>query len=180
MIRAEFGFKAGCDPKHRILNPELGGGTLLDIGVYPITIAHYLFNKKPFQISSNASIGTTGVDEQLSLSIKYSENQIAHLSTSFLTTLENSAFIYGTKGYIHIPDFWRSKKAFLKTDSEEAVFEIETPVVGYAYEVDHMNRMIRSGKTESDVVTFDKTLEIMEIMDTVREQVGVRYPSDDC
>lgn len=179
MIRAEFGFKTDCDPKHRILNPELAGGTLLDIGVYPITIAHYLFNKKPVAISSVASIGKTGVDEQLSLSVKYTENQIAHLSTSFLTTLENSTFIYGTKGYIQIPDFWHSKIAILKSNSEEVVFEKNTPVSGYANEVNHMNEMIHSGRRESDVVIFEKTLEIMKIMDTVREQVGVRYAADD-
>jgi dihydrodiol dehydrogenase / D-xylose 1-dehydrogenase (NADP) len=178
MIRAEFGFKADCDLKHRILNSELAGGTLLDIGVYPITIAQYLFDKIPLAISSIASIGKTGVDEQLSLSVKYSENQIAHLSTSFLATLENSAFIYGTKGYIHIPDFWRSNKAILKSESEEVVFEKATLAVGYANEVDHMNEMIHSGRGESDMVTFEKTLEIIQIMDTVRELVGVRYPAE--
>jgi len=178
MIRAEFGFKADCDPKNRLLNPDLAGGTLLDIGVYPITIAQYLFNKKPLAISSMASIGKTGVDEQLSLSLKYSENQIAHLSTSFLTTLENSAFIYGTNGYIQIPHFWHSKKAMLRSATEEVVFELDTPVSGYATEVNHMNEMIRSGRGESDVVTFEKTLEIMEIMDTIRAQVGVRYPGE--
>jgi predicted dehydrogenase len=179
MIRAEFGFKADYDPKSRLLNPELAGGTLLDIGVYPITIAHYLFNKEPVAITSKASIGKTGVDEQLSISLKYSENQIAHLSASFLTNLENAAFIYGTNGYIHIPGFWHSKRAILKSASEEVGFELDTPAIGYATEVDHMNKMIYSGRRESDVVTFEKTLEIMQIMDTVRAQIGVRYPGDE-
>jgi dihydrodiol dehydrogenase / D-xylose 1-dehydrogenase (NADP) len=178
MVRAEFGFKAAADPNSRLLNPELAGGTLLDIGIYPIAIAHYLFNKKPVAISSLAIIGITGVDEQLSISIKYSENQLAHLSTSFLTKLENSAYIYGTKGHIHIPDFWLSKKAILVTAAEEIQFEKNTPISGYANEVNHVNETISAGKYESAIVTFDKTLEIMEIMDTIRQQVGVVYPAD--
>jgi dihydrodiol dehydrogenase / D-xylose 1-dehydrogenase (NADP) len=179
MIRAEFGFKAERNLSHRLFNPELAGGTLLDIGVYPIAISHYLFNKKPVEISSLASVGETGVDEQLSFAIKYSKNQIAHLSASFLTKLENAAFIYGTDGHIQIPDFWHSKKAVLVSASEEIVFEKNTSVSGYASEVNHMNRMISSGSRESDVVTFRMTQEIMEIMDTVRKQIGVTYPADD-
>jgi dihydrodiol dehydrogenase / D-xylose 1-dehydrogenase (NADP) len=178
MIRAEFGFKAERHPELRLLNPELAGGTLLDIGIYPVAIAHYLFNKQPVEINSMASIGKTGVDEQLSLSIKYSENQIAHLSSSFLTKLENAACIYGTEGYIHIPGFWHSKKAILLSGSKEVVFNKNTPISGYANEANHMNEMINSGRTESDVVTFEKTMEIMKIMDAVRKQIGVKYRAD--
>lgn len=101
MITAEFGYPTEFDPENRFFNPELGGGALLDRGVYTLSLAFHLLGK-PSQIVSEVSIGKTGVDEQVSIILKYSQGQLAMLSSSLRTYTSNEVVIMGTHGKIRI------------------------------------------------------------------------------
>jgi len=175
-IKAEFGFQPPYDLNSRLFNINLAGGTLLDTGIYPLTLALYLFDKDPSDMQAMASFGKSNVDEQLSVNLKFDEDQMAILSTSFMSKFKDNAFIYGEKGHIHIPNFWYSKVATLVTKTETVKYENTTPILGYAYEADHVNQMLLEGKTESDIVSFEKSNKVINNMDLIRRKIGLKYP----
>jgi len=175
-IKAEFGFQPPYDLNSRLYNINLAGGTLLDTGIYPLTLALYLFDKDPSDMQAMATIGKSDVDEQLSVNLKFEEDQMAMLSTSFMSEFKDDAVIYGEKGYIHIPNFWYSKVAFLVTKTETIEYKNNTPVFGYAWEADHVNQMLIENKTESDIVTFERSEQVINNMDLIRKQIGLKYP----
>jgi predicted dehydrogenase len=100
-LTAEFGYPAAFDPSSRLFNRELGGGALLDRGVYPLSLAYFLLGE-PQSVVSQAAIATTGVDAQSSYLLKYASGQLAMLSASLLTHASNEAVIVGTRGQIRI------------------------------------------------------------------------------
>lgn len=175
-IKAEFGFQPPYDLESRLYNADLAGGTLLDIGIYPLTLALYLLNKTPIQIQAMACIGKSNVDEQLSVNLKFEKDQMAILSSSFMSNFKDDAYIYGDKGYIHIPNFWYSKKAYLVTENETLEYERKSPILGYAFEADHVNQMIKNERTQSDIVTFKRSQLIIKTMDTIRDKIDLTYP----
>ncbi|MNW31915.1 1,5-anhydro-D-fructose reductase [compost metagenome] len=180
LLKAEFGFRMEWDPNHRLLNPELGGGALLDAGIYPVSFASMIFGPNPERMASTAHIGETGVDEQFSIMLSYSEGRTAMLNGAIRLGLPNDAFIQGTKGYIHIPRFLFSDSATLYVDGEEpVVIKDDREFAGYAYEAEEVGRCLQEGLLESPVMTWEESLGIMRLLDQARGQWGLRYEADD-
>ena len=178
-LRAEFGIDPGVGPEHRLLNLNLAGGSLLDVGVYPVALAHLVFGR-PQSVATRAHIGPTGVDEQAGMVFGYPGGRIASLLTAVTTAMTQTAFIYGTKGYIQIhPFFWHSKRltVYRKNRPPQAV-PAPYSGTGYQFEVEEVMRSIRAGKLQSDLWPLSETLAVMETMDTIRAQWGLRYPSE--
>ncbi|MDR0301432.1 MAG: Gfo/Idh/MocA family oxidoreductase [Treponema sp.] len=180
MIQANFGFNAPFDPNHRLFNPDLGGGALLDAGIYPLSFISMVFGgKKPADIQSRLFFGKSGADEEDAIILSYGGPRIAHAAAALTVQLENDAWIYGTLGRIHIPNFIWSRGAKLLLDGkDEYHFQPEFISNGYNYEAEEVMRCIREGKTESAVMPWDESLVIMETMDTIRSQWDFRYPSE--
>ncbi|MCE2412618.1 Gfo/Idh/MocA family oxidoreductase [Candidatus Poribacteria bacterium] len=160
----------------RLFNPELGGGGLLDVGVYTIALASMVFGA-PAQIRSLAHIGETDVDEQASILLGYDAGQIANLFCAIRTETPSEARITGTKGSIHIPEFWQATSATLTRTGRDPV-HIEIPFKSNGFENQAMEviNCLREGKLESDVMPLDESLSIMRTMDTIRSQWGLKYP----
>lgn len=176
-VRAEFGFQSEWNPQGRLLNPELGGGALLDAGIYPISFAAMIFGAEPIHISSTAEIGQTGVDEHFTALLDYGSGQAALLSGAVRLALNNDAYIYGTKGHIHIPTFLYANEATLQVNDEDAqLFTAPRSSHGYAYEAEEVGRLILDGQKESSVISLDESLNIIRILDKMREQWGLKYP----
>ncbi len=176
MLTANFGFDFGGDPKHRLLDKKLGGGALLDAGIYPISFASMVFGKQPTKISSNAYIGETGVDERFSALFEYEGGQTALLSGGVVLRTSNDAIIYGTKGYIHLTNFLFGTGAALHIPNEEPVlFEKKLPTFGYIFEAEEAMRCLRDGLKESPIMPVSETLEIMQTVDALRGQWGLEY-----
>jgi len=182
-VYADFGFFTPFNPVHRLFNPTLGGGALLDVGVYPVSFAVMLLGK-PSRIKSVATIGKTGVDEQNALLFHYADGQIAQLSSGFRANTNREAFVYGSKGYIKLDAAWhRSLKVTLfQNDNREAKL-VETSAFpeesqGLNLQADHVIDCLEKGLTESPVMPLDETLLVMEIMDELRAEWGVVYPSE--
>jgi len=178
MILGDFGFRCGPNPQGRLLNPALAGGGLLDVGVYPISLASMILGE-PVCVTGSAHIGDTGVDEQAGIVLTCADGALAVLATGVRTTTPHEAWILGTDGRIHLhAAWWRGSRITVHTgdDSED----IDTPAVGngYNYEADEVARCLAAGKTESDVMPLDETVAIMETMDTLRAQWGLRYPME--
>lgn len=180
LVKAEFGFRMGWDPEHRLLNPELGGGALLDAGIYPVSFASMIFGAKPEKVYSNASIGETGVDEQFSILLAYEGGRSATLNGAIRVDLPNEAYIHGTEGYIRIPQFLFSREASLYVNNEEVEkFEDDRPSEGYAFEAEEVGRLIQAGELESEVISLEESLDIMRLLDQVRGQWGLKYSFED-
>ncbi|PNQ78773.1 MULTISPECIES: Gfo/Idh/MocA family protein [Paenibacillus] len=177
LVKAEFGFRVDWNPEGRLLNPELGGGALLDAGIYPVSFASMVFGPEPEHVWSTAHIGETGVDETFSILLDYGKGRTAMLNGAVRLGLTNEAYIHGTKGYIHIPSFLNSTSATLVVDGEEAQnFQDDRSSTGYAFEAEEVGRCLNEGLLESSTISLDESLGIMKLMDQIRSQWGLRYP----
>jgi predicted dehydrogenase len=179
MMFADFGFRAGFDPASRLFNPELGGGGLLDVGVYPLSLASFLFGK-PGQVTGLAEIGETGIDEQAAFVMKYNNGVIATLACGVRTSTPHEALVIGTEGSVKIAaPFWIPTKLILK-QGEKPEQIIEQPLVGngYQYQAFETEKRVRNGELQSPILPWDETLEIMKTMDALRAQWGIKYPGE--
>ncbi len=177
MLTADFGFRAGINPQHRLFNPELGGGALLDVGIYVLSLASMIFGT-PDRVSGLAHIGETGVDEQSALLLGYPGGELAALTTAVRTNTPHEAIINGTDGRIKIHSpFWRGTQA---TIYGKETTDIELPLHGngYNYQAAEVARCLRAGLTESETMPLAETLAIMQTMDTIRAQWGLKYPME--
>ncbi|OMF18888.1 dehydrogenase [Paenibacillus sp. FSL H8-0548] len=179
LLKADFGFDIGWAPESRLLDPALGGGALLDAGIYPVSFASLIYGAAPTKIMSTARIGKTGVDEQFSLLFEYEGGRTAALNGAVQLGMVSDAYIYGTKGYIHVPNFLFGKSASLHVkDAEAESFVDDRKAEGYAFEAEEAMKALREGRTESSVIPLSETLDIMSTLDTIRKQWGLRYPAD--
>ena len=180
MLQADIGFRAEFDPKHRLFDPALGGGSLLDIGVYPVALAFMLFGP-PIEIQSSTNLGSTGVDEETALLLKHSEGQLALLSATIRLEPSTAAIITGTKGRIHIRPGWYhpSPLTIHKADESPQTVEVDCLLNGMNYEALEVNGCLREGRLESEVMPHTRTLEIMKTLDRIRAQWGLKYPMEE-
>ena len=180
MIQADFGFRAGVDPKGRLFDLALGGGGLLDVGVYPISLASMILGK-PTQTASLAHLGETGVDEQNACVLGYDKGRLALVSSAVRTNTPHEAFILGTEGKIklHAP-WWAGKVLTLYRDGKkEETIEVGFEGNGYQFEAAEVARCLAAGKIESDIMPHHETVAIMETLDELRAQWGMKYPMEE-
>lgn len=177
LVKAEFGFRSDWNPSGRLLNLELGGGALLDAGIYPVSFASMIFGADPEEVWSTAHIGETGVDEHFSILLDYGQGRSASLHGAVRLDLTNEAYIYGTEGSIHIPSFLNANTATLLVRGQEAETVTDDRIaVGYAFEAEEVGRCLLAGETESSTITLAESLGIMRLLDQVRAQWGIKYP----
>ncbi len=176
-LTVSFGFRAERNENDRWLNPALAGGALLDIGIYPIAISHFVFQQNPVAFQAVGRLGSTGVDEFIALSLQYQSGAVAQVSASFLNSTSNDCWIYGSKGSIHIhPNFWQSARATLITENRELTFHRPLRSTGFEYEAEEAARCIREGRLESPNMSHADSLANMTLMDDIRAEIGVKYP----
>jgi predicted dehydrogenase len=183
MIEAGFCFSTDAGPECRLLNKDLGGGALLDVGIYTISMSQLVTGSYPVQIDGKAIMGETGVDIYNSLTLVYPDDIMATLTSAAMVNGKRNVVIYGTDGRIEIHEpFWRPNKITLNIyskKSSETVFEFDNEGNGFVYEIRAFNQAIRDGETEVDTVSHEKTKQNFRIMDTLRKQWGLKYPSED-
>lgn len=178
LVTADFGFRCGWDPKSRLLDPQLGGGALLDVGVYTVAFAAMVFGPQPKRIVGMAHLGETGVDEQTACLLGYDRGQLAVLTSAVRTATPHEARIDGTEGSIAIPTFWKGAKAVLTAPGRTETVEMPLAGNGYNYEAVEVGRCLREKRLESATIPLDESLAIMRTMDELRRQFGLRYPAD--
>lgn len=168
------------DPSHRIQNPDLGGGALLDLGIYPISFAWDVLGE-PIGITAISSPTATGVDRQTGILLSYGEGRQAVLHTALDTLGPNVASVLGTEGRIDIDGVWYTPTTFRVIDGEGTVIETwenDVPGRGMQFQADALEALVASGTLSGDVLSVDETVAIMGTLDTIREQIGLRYPSE--
>lgn len=168
------------EEKERIIRPDLCGGALLDLGVYVLNFARMYFGTDIARTVTNCHLGSTGMDMMESISLSYADGRMANLQAGCLTLNDRQGIISGTEGYIRIDnvncpeliEVWRNYELV------ESIGRPEGMVNGYEYQVLECKRCIEEGILESPMMPHEETLSIMQQMDALREEWGVKYPMD--
>lgn len=178
-VVADFGFTAGFGPEHRVFNPELGGGALLDLGIYPLSIAAALLGPV-LDVKAQAQIGPTGVDVQTGFSLKHAGGGMSVCSCSFLARTPGELTVSGTRGHVRMDTMFHRARSVTVTREDGGTRTIDTPYLGngYVHEVLEAQRCWRAGLLESPGMPHDETLALMGVMDEIRRQIGLVYAAD--
>lgn len=175
-LNADFAFYAlDRDENGRLLNPALAGGSLLDIGIYPIFLA-YLILGYPEKILASSKIYKTGVDIQTSMIFEYSNAQ-AILYSGLTSNSEMKAEISGSEGTVYLAPRWHEAQEY-SVEKNNKVEKVQLPTrgKGYEYEIEEVHQCLRKGKSESDSWSLKHTSDLIRIMDDIRKQTGVVFP----
>jgi predicted dehydrogenase len=178
-VIADLGFNAGFGPEHRVFNPVLGGGALLDIGIYPLSIAVALLGPVD-SVLAQADIGDTGVDEQTTFLLKHSGGGMSVCSCSLRARLPSELTIAGELGHVRMNSMFHRAQTVTVTRADGVSRTVATPFLGngYVHEAIEAQRCWQEGLIESPSMTLDDTLALMGVMDEVRRQIGVSYAAD--
>lgn len=179
-IEADFGISFDFGPKHRIFNPALGGGALLDLGIYPVSLASMVVGAQPEKITSTVHKHKTGVDDHAVIVFTYTDGATAAISTSSTVRLKNEARIFGTEGAITVHElFLHPNQLTLKMEGKPPkTFDVPFTGHGMHFEADHVHHCLRKGKLESDIMPLNETLAIMQTLDRIRKQWNLKYPGE--
>jgi predicted dehydrogenase len=174
-VHADFGIAGPFPDSHRLRDRALGGGALLDLGVYPVTFAH-LFLGAPAKVEAWARLTAGGVDENTGVLLGYDSGALAVLSCSLVGDTPRRATITGTRGRIEVPrDFFHPTSFTLWRGGTPEEFTVPYEGLGYLFEADEVHRCLREGLIESPLVPHAETLSVMRTLDAVRAKIGVTY-----
>ena len=179
-ITADHCQKLPDDPEHRLNALELGGGALLDLGIYPISFAWDILGK-PVSIRATATFRDTGADTQVATLFHYASGAIATTLSSSDSKGSNRASVVGTKGRIEIDRVWYSPTTFRVYDNDDIVLETFDGSVagrGMQFQAEEAERLIKGGLIASQIMPPSQSVDIMAILDEVRRQIGLRYPGE--
>jgi predicted dehydrogenase len=180
-LTADHGQSLDLPSDHRLKNPELAGGALLDLGVYPISFTVDVLGA-PQEVSATGRLTETGVDGHVALVLGYGPKTLAQIDTTLYTKTPTTAVISGTEGSIEIEgDFYGPNRARLrKADRGRTVVEEWGGPIdnGFQFQVAEMARCVADGRQESERMTWASSRAVMAVMDEARRQVGVRYPGE--
>ena len=172
-VKTDFGYPIAYDPDQREYDAQLGGGSLLEMGVYPVAIANYFADGDPTLIEAVGSKAPNGVENDVTAILKFGD-VTATIGTSFRARLRNAAHIIGTDGYIVIPDAFRCHECFLyKIDDCIDRFEAARKTRGYEYQAISMCGDIRQGRKQSSIAPHKKSILFQEIIDEIKMRIGV-------
>jgi len=177
-INADFAFYADeLEGKgNRKTDIELGGGSLLDIGVYPLFLCYVVLGI-PSEILAKSNFHQTGADLQTSMILQY-ENAQAILHSSFVSTSNIKATINGSKGRINLNTLWHEAQSYTLTVNDyEEEFPLPTKGKGFTYEIEECHQCIKENRIESELWSHQNSLDLIKIVDKARNQIGLVYPS---
>lgn len=174
-LEANFGFQPELDMDSRVFKKALGGGSLLDIGIYPIFAALSTLGK-PLDIDAKATFFENGVDSSCSVIFNYEQGTKAFLKSTLLEKTSNTATFYCENGTVKINSrFHAPSSVTIISRGNEELFEFDNSTIGYSYEVLHFNELLRDHQKESHIMTFNFSRMLMETLDKVRANIGLDY-----
>jgi len=189
LIEADFGFRGGkmgdggvlegVNAEGRLHNPDLGGGALMDVGVYPVSLAMMFFGA-PDDVAALATLGSTGVDENTGMLLHFPGGEMGVLHTSIQVSTVQKATVLGTDGRLEIHSPWwkPSVLTVYRNGQEPERHEMPYEGGGFQFEAMHVAECLRAGRTESEIVPLDDTLAVMRTLDTLRGRIGLKFPME--
>jgi predicted dehydrogenase len=179
-VQADFGFAATTDPEHRVNKRELGGGALLDLGIYPLSIACALLG--PVEgVAAHAVMSATGVDATTGFTLKHAGGTLSVGSCSLRARSGCELVVSGSEGSIRMHRMFHLAERITVEVHGQAPRTIATPYLGngYTHEAIAAGECLRAGWIEHPLMTHAETLALMALLDEIRRQIGLRYPADD-
>ena len=174
LVNASFCFNFPFDPKHRLYNPELAGGSLYDAGVYPIEFAMGILGESPEKVVGTASICKTGVDDYAAFSMSFGSGALASLSCGFTAATSQDAYVYGTEGHIIVRSFLGSRRCELLNNENKLVESFEADFEdGFIFEILHFAELYRNNKIESEIMPLKDTIDCSGVFDEIMRQWGL-------
>lgn len=178
-VRADFGFAAPFNPEGRLYNLPLGGGSLLDIGIYPLFLCQLLLGE-PQVIQAAGHLAATGADETCQALLQYGEGRSAMIHSTLACQTSITAEIAGTAGLIQLPTPWYKNDTLtlLRPGEEAQTLSVEPMVNGFEYQIREVTDCLDQGRIESPRHSHADSLMLSRTMDAIRKQVGVVYPGE--
>lgn len=179
-VEAEHRQFLPTDPSHRLNAPELGGGALLDLGIYPVSFAYDILGA-PRSVAAQARFTTTGVDAEIAVTMKHEGDLISTSVSTLDCAGPNTAVVYGAKARIEIAQTWYTPTSFKVVDYQGNVLEeYESSVAGRGmqFQAIALEELVKDGETVSPLMPLDQSVEIMRGLDEMRAQIGLRYPGE--
>ncbi|MGJ5751082.1 putative dehydrogenase [Streptomyces puniciscabiei] len=181
-VQADFGLAGPFPPAHRLRDPALGGGALLDLGVYPVSFAQLLLGE-PDAVAGSAVLSPEGVDLQTGAVLSWESGAMAALHCSIVGGTGGTASVTGSRGRIDVPSgFFHPERFVLHRDGRDpeafAADPADGPRTTLRHEAVEVMRALRAGEKESPLVPLEGSLAVMRTLDAVRERIGVRYPGE--
>lgn len=186
-VHTAFSSRISGDMPVRLTDPGAAGGGLLDTGVYNFHFTDMILDKDPVALTGLASFDTDDlhlqVDEQASYVAQYDRGELAVMTSGIRTEMPQNAYIYGTRGFIEVPIFWKPTRMNVTIGSR--TFTVECPVEqrvpgpedeGYQYEIEYVNQCLRQGRKKPEIMTWEKSLSVLRQCDWLRKQWGFRFP----
>lgn len=162
----------------RLNDPALAGGALLDMGIYPLTFALMVYKTKPVSLFAQCTKSETGVDQATVMTLRFSKGQQAVLFTSMMGPSDRNGMIYGSKGYIEVINCNNPEQINIYDANHVLQNSLKVPpqISGYEYEIEECARCLKEKAIESPLIPHRTSLEVMEMMDEMRQQMGIVYP----
>lgn len=177
-LSADFSFTTAFDPSSRLFDPVLGGGALLDVGIYVMAFSSMVFGPKPERAEAYCRLSETGVDESAAILMRHPGGKLSTLTCGVRSCGTHEARVMGTEGRLELQPFWRAET--LRVARGELAEELRFPFRGNGFEYEIMETMgcVRKGLGESPVMPLSESIAIMETMDGFREKWGLKYPME--
>jgi predicted dehydrogenase len=174
-LEADFGFHPEYDETSRVFDKSVGGGSLLDIGIYPVFTALSTLGQ-PHTIEAKAKFFASGADAACNIIFHYDDGE-AYLKSTLLEETKTEAIFQCAEGTIKINGRFHEPSTVILIDTygNSKVKKFDYKTIGYSFEIDHFNQLIRDGKTESNVMTFKRSIELIKILDTIRGLINLKY-----
>ena len=178
VVEADFGFRRPLDPAHRLFDRALGGGALLDLGIYALQLASLVLGP-PERVAAQAHLGRTGVDEQVAAVLHHPGGGLAVVKAAIRVALSCTARISGSDGWVALPAFMHAPDHLLIGGSGDIErIDASWDGEGLRFQAVEAHRCLRAGLTESLVMPLDETLSLAGTLDAVRAQIGLTYPGE--
>jgi predicted dehydrogenase len=174
-LQADFSFRAIYGSNSRLFDPLRAGGALLDVGIYPLFLAYIIFGM-PKRIEASSILYDNGIDLQTTILLEY-KHASASLMCGILVDSNVTALLYGSEGSIHIHRRWHESDGYsIIKNGEKADFLYKKKGLGFTYEIEECNSCLRNGKLESAKWSHQNSKDLILLLDSIREIVGIRYP----
>ena len=178
LVKSDFTFKGAFDSKSRLYNIALGGGSLLDIGIYPVFTA-LSFLGVPDEIKTQADFSATGSEESISINFKYKSGAMAQLFSSFALSYKNDVELWFENGIIRYKRFAHEPITLEYEGATEKISYNHGTDLGYQYEAQHVMECLDNKLCESPIMTFNRSLNLIQTLDRIRKDAGIIFPNHD-
>jgi predicted dehydrogenase len=177
-IQSEIGFAFQKQKNSRLLKAELAGGSLLDLGIYSITVSQFLLQEHPDKVQAMGQLTDLNVDGNVFANMHYASGRYAQFTCSMLSQTSNTMRIVGTEGYVNLPAcFWDTDSAAIYRDDKLIQsIDIPHPINGFEYQIEESMKCIEQNMQCSDVMSHRDSIGVLSVMDNIRKQIGVHFP----